>query len=389
MKTVIVSGAIANKLLNGGATWTRLSWLLGLRKLGFRVFFIEHISQRACVDPDGGPCTFAWSANMHYFRRVMSSFGLDDASALIYEGGRQIHGSTWNNLLEIARSAELLVNISGHLDLEPLKSPIGRKIYIDVDPGFTQLWHASGDHAPRLAGHDLYYTVGANIGQPDCTIPTGDIPWRPIRQPVLLDEWPVCRDAPRNRFTTIASWRGAFGPVQHGGKSLGPKAHEFRAFVELPKRIDADATFEIALDIHPGDQKDLDLLRQNGWRVVDPKTVAGDPHLFRQYIQTSAAEFSVAQAMYVHTRSGWFSDRTVRYLACGRPALVQDTGFSDLLPVGRGLLAFRTIDEAAAGADDIVDHYEEHASAAREIAERHFDSERVLSQFCEQVGIEP
>ena len=389
MKTVVVSGAIANKHLNGGATWTRLSWALGLRKLGFRVFFVEHISRQACVDADGGPCTFAWSANMAYFRRVMSDFGLEDSSVLIYESGQQIHGASWDELVDVAKSADLLVNISGHLDLEPLKAPIRRKVYVDLDPGFTQLWHASGNKGPRLEGHDLYYTVGANVGGTDCTIPTGDIAWRPIRQPVLLDQWPVCRDGARNRFTTIASWRGAFGPLEHGGQSLGAKVREFRTFAELPRRAEIDATFEIALDIHPGDEKDLELLRRNGWNVVDPKSVAGDPHSFRQYVQNSGAEFSVAQGMYVHTRSGWFSDRTTRYLASGKPAVIQDTGHSAELTSEGGVLSFGTMEEAIAGVREVVRNYERHSAAARQLAERYFDSDKVLGRLVEEAGVSP
>ena len=115
--------------------------------------------------------------------------------------------------------------------------------------------------------------------------------------------------------------------------------------------------------------------------------MAGDPDAFRAYVQGSGAEFSVAQGIYVETHSGWFSDRTTSYLASGRPVLVQDTGFGRTLPVGEGLLAFRTLDEAIAGAADIGRRYGEHCAAARRIAEKHFDSDRVLTRFCEQAGI--
>jgi hypothetical protein len=387
VKTAIISGVIANKPHNGGATWTRLSWALGLRKLGFAVFFLEQIDRRACVDSTGTPISFQESANLRYFNHVISTFGLTESAALIYERGDQIHGATWTDLLHLARSADLLVNISGHLDLEPIKSPIRRKVYIDLDPGFTQLWHASGDGAPRLGGHDLYYTVGENIGTPGCSIPTGGIDWRPIRQPVVLEDWPVTPAMNPARFTTIASWRGAFGPIEHEGQKLGAKVHEFRKFAELPKRVQAPATFEIALDIHRADAKDLDPLRASGWRIVDPRAVAGDPQAFRQYVQTSGAEFSVAQGMYVHTRSGWFSDRTVRYLASGKPALVQDTGFAANYSVGQGLLAFDTLDSAARSVQTSLDDYDRQAQAARTQAARYFDSDKVLGRLVEEAGV--
>jgi hypothetical protein len=159
--------------------------------------------------------------------------------------------------------------------------------------------------------------------------------------------------------------------------------HEFRKFIELPRRSDQE--FEIALDIHPDEEKDLTLLRENKWRLVDPKAVAGNPNQFRGYVQESGAEFSVAQGIYVDTHSGWFSDRTIRYLASGKPVLVQDTGFSRNLPVGEGLLAFRTIDEAVAGARQIVANYGRHSQAARKLAEEYFDSDKVLAAMLKRI----
>jgi hypothetical protein len=161
--------------------------------------------------------------------------------------------------------------------------------------------------------------------------------------------------------------------------------HEFRRFIELPRR--SPERFEIALDIHPGDDRDLTALRDHGWTVVEPQEVAGDPDALRSYIQGSGAEFSAAQGMYVDTECGWFSDRTVRYLASGKPAVVQETGFSRLLPVGTGLIGFRTLDEAVQAVTDVAVGYDEHAAAARQIAEDYFDSAKVLPRFCDQAGI--
>jgi hypothetical protein len=146
-----------------------------------------------------------------------------------------------------------------------------------------------------------------------------------------------------------------------------------------------DRRFEIALDIDSADERDMNALRDHGWHVVDPGVVASGPVDFREYVQASGAEFSVAQGIYVETQSGWFSDRTVRYLASGRPALVQDTGFSRNYPLGEGLVAFRTVDEAVTGALEIARDYENHCRAARAIAENYFDSDRVLGQLVDEV----
>jgi hypothetical protein len=253
-------------------------------------------------------------------------------------------------------------------------------VFIDLDPGYTQFWHAAGLAEDRLRGHDLYFTVGENIGQPFCDVPCGDIAWRRIRQPVLLEEWPVVASAAEPPcFTTIASWRGPLGRVTHEATTYGVKAHEFRKFIAVPSL--SEPSFEMALDVDAADRSDLDALRMNGWQVVDPKSVVADPAAFRGYVQQSSAEFSVAQGIYVDTQSGWFSDRTVRYLASGKPAVVQDTGWSRHYPSGEGLLRFRTVDEAVHAVGDVASHYAEHSRAARAIAEEFFDSDKVLSEL--------
>lgn len=375
MTLALVSGALANKAGNGGAAWTRLSWVLGLRDLGFDVHFVEQLA------PSCPPEAAA------YFASVMVEFGLDECSTLLAAGGDTICGLTVPRLGELAAEAALLVNISGHLTLAAVKDRVATRVYVDLDPGFTQMWEAAGTSGSRLGGHDYWFTVGENVGSHGCPIPTAGIDWRPIRQPVVLRDWPVVPPATAPRFTTVASWRGPYGPVEFGGRTYGTKAHEFRRFLGLPHQV--AAPFELALEIHPADGKDWAALEEHGWRLVDPDAVAGTPAAFRRYVQASAAEFSVAQAMYVHTSSGWFSDRTVRYLASGRPVLVQDTGFSRTYPVGEGLLSFSTPGEAVARANQILDDYEHHCRAARAITEDYFASDRVLGRLCEEVGVAP
>jgi hypothetical protein len=387
MAAIVVSGPIANKYLNGGVAWVPLNYVLGLRRLGFQVYLVEQIDRQSCTDASGAPTAFENSVNLGYFRQVAEQFDLAGSAALVYENGEQIHGLTYAELLDLAEDASLLVNITGHLALEPVKRRVRRKVYIDVDPGFTQFWWAAGNAGPRLDGHDLYFTVGENIGTSACPIPTNHIPWRRTRPLAVLEQWPVAEQGARDRFTTVGSWRGPYGPVQYGGRTFGLKVHEFRKFLELPERV--PRTFEIALNIHPADEKDLKSLRSHGWQLVDPTLAAPDPAGFRRYVQTSDAEFSVAQGIYVETESGWFSDRTVHYLASGKPALVQDTGFSRNYPVGEGLVGYRTLAEAVAGAERIARDYDGHCQAARALAEAYFDSDKVLGELLEEAGIAP
>jgi hypothetical protein len=388
MTLAVVAGAIANKPHNGGEAWVRASWAEGLRRLGFQVQIIEEIDPAACVDAAGKPCAVQDSANLAYFREVTRRFGMGGAATLVCRQSGRSWGLQAAELDNLAAAADLLVNISGHLTLPAfLDGSTARKAYVDLDPGFTQYWHADGALNGHLERHDFHFTVGQSVGGPGCPIPTGGLDWKPVRQPVVLESWPYTPSAEAARFTTVASWRGGYGPVSHQGGQYGLKVHEFRKILPLPQR--APQRFEIALDIHPADAEDRARLRQHGWHVVDPRPRSASPDAFQQYVQGSDAEFSVAQGIYVETASGWFSDRSVRYLAAGKPALLQETGFSDHLPTGDGLLAFRTLEEAEHGADSIASDYRRHAEAARSIAEAYFDSDRVLSGFVEAVGVEP
>ncbi len=369
----IVAGAIANKPGNGGAAWVRLSWILGLRRLGFDVWFVEQVARENVRAQ-------AW------FDDVASRFALRDRASLIVGRGETI-GLSWQSLLEVADESRLLINLSAHLTLQPLLQRARRTVCVDLDPGVTQFWQAEGLDATRLDGHDFYFTVGANVGTPRSFIPTNGIHWRPMLPPCVLDEWPVVQtpEESRDRFTTIASWRGPYGRVKYKGRTYGIKLDELRKFITLPQ--EATGQFEIALDIDPKEERDATLLESHGWHLVDPAAVAGDPDAFRSYVQGSAAEFSVAQGVYVETASGWFSDRSTRYMASGKPVLVQDTGFTRSGRTGEGLLTFVAVEDAAAGVNAIIRDYPAHAQAARALAVEHFDSDKVLARLLNETGV--
>ena len=361
----------------------RLSWIRGFQRLEFRVVFVEQIDERTCVDAEGKPAAVERSVNLDYFRSVVEWAGLAGSAALVTSDGRSVEGPGVGELRDVAADAAVLVNVSGHLTVPELFGAFRKTAYIDIDPGYTQIWHADG--TARLRPHGFYFTIGENIGTGECPIPTGGIHWRPVRQPVVLGDWPVGVMAEQPvRFTTVASWRGPFGRVGLGDKTYGLKLHEFRKCMDLPRRV-SGATFELALDIHPAEGNDLALLRENGWRLVEPRGVAGTPGDFAAYVRGSSAEFSVAQGVYVETSSGWFSDRTTRYLAAGKPALVQETGFSRHVRSGEGLVSFRTVEEAAEGAGRIAADYAAHCAAARGVAEKYFSSDRVLGRVMEEV----
>ncbi len=313
----------------------------------------------------------------------MTRFGLRGRAALVTAAGRSRAGVALAELEDAASRCALLVNTSGNLTLEPLLSLPRARAYLDLDPGYTQAWQRSGALGRLIARHEHLLTVGLCVDRPGWPIPTGGARWRAVPPPVVLADWPACAGSARRPFTTVASWRGAYGRLEHGGRLHGQKAHEFRRLADLPRHC--AATFEVALAIDGADLADAELLQQGGWRLADPRAAAGDPDAFRGYVQRSAGELSAAQGVYVETRSGWFSDRTTRYLASGRPAVVQDTGWSAEIPNGEGLIAFRTPSEAAAGVAAVLADYDRHARAARALAEERFSADVVLGGLLEDL----
>jgi hypothetical protein len=378
--TILISGMIAADPFQGGATWAVLQYLLGFQQLGHEVYFVEPVAA-AALRPVGAP--LADSVNAAYFRQVMADFGVGEISALLLSGTRQTVGLPYRQLCAIARRADVLVNISGMLTDETLISRIPVRVYLDLDPAFNQLWHAVEGIDMRFADHSHFVTVGLTLGQPDCPVPTCGREWITTLQPVVLAQWPLATHIEYDALTTVANWRG-YGSIHHAGVHYGQKAHSLRPLMALPTLTDEQLL--LALAIHPGEVDDLAALHANGWRLLDPAQMAPTPTDYRRFIQGSKAEFGIAKSGYVAARCGWFSDRSVCYLASGRPVLAQETGFSRFLPTGAGLFAFTTVDDVLAGIETLQRDYAGQARAARTLAAEYFDSDKVLHQLLEQVG---
>jgi hypothetical protein len=349
-----------------------LQYLLGFKRLGWDVLFLDRLAADAADAPPA-------------FLRIMREFGLEDRFALLRDGSTETIGLDRAHVKQRVHESTVLLNVMGFLtDQEVLGSAMNR-VFLDIDPGFPQMWHALGLHNAFI-NHNAFVTIGCNIGQPSCGIPTCGLGWITTLQPIVLERWPAvpCASS-RFRFTSVATWRGSNGPVEYLGTTYGVRVHEFRKFAPLPCLTGRE--FELALDIHPSEVNDLALLHRGGWSLMDPLTVADKPSAYQAYIQGSAAEFMVAKHMYVATASGWFSDRSICYLASGKPVLAQDTGLSCLSPGGIGLVTFRTLEEARAGVDEITRDYAAHARAARRLAEENFDSDIILRRLLSKLGV--
>jgi len=380
---VLVGASIAWTYNRGGSAWTRLSWILGLERLGVEVFVVDEIDLERCTFRVGDEHVYENALNVGWFDAIVERFGLSGRAALIGQDGQALRGPCLADLQEVASSADALVNLAGDLRHGEIKNRVRRRILVDTDPGLTQFWLAAGRAAPRVVDHDLYFTVGENIGLQECSIPSAGIDWRHVRQPVLLDEWPVCETPSPWRFTTVAKWRGIgpHGKLANAGVKASDKGDEFLEFSQVAPLT--GERFEVAVD-DAADPGETGALVRAGWTVRSAQRVTADTDSFRCYVQGSGAEFSVAKGAYVDTRSGWFSDRTTRYLASGRPALVQDTGFDRTIPVGDGVIAFRSVEDAVAGAQSIAANYGHHARSARQIAEQYFAAGPVLGRFLDE-----
>ena len=345
-----------------------LQYLLGFERLGFDVLFLDRLTD-GMFDHSPGP-------NLAWVERVLGPVGLGECYSVDLGDGRTA-GRSRGQVLDRLRSCAFLLNIMGFVDDDELLAAAPLRVFLDIDPGFGQHWQALG-LSDIFACHDRFITVGTAVGAAGCSVPACGLTWAPTLPPMVLEHWPAVPLPPPDnaRFSSVATWRGPFGPVEWEGSTLGLRVHEFRRFLPLPALT--GAPFELALSIQSEDIRDARLLLGHCWRLLNPQTVAGDPWRYRSFIQESTAEFQVAKNMYVATGSGWFSDRSACYLASGRPVIAQETGFSAVLPTGKGLLAFSTLTEAAAAVEEVLDDPYSHASAARGLAEERLDSDVVL-----------
>jgi len=375
VKTIAVCGALAQRPWRPGHAWVFLNYLLGFRQLGYEVLFVDRL--------DLGPASARHvrdTPQARWLSATMAGAGLDGRYAALLADGHTL-GLTRRRLLAELGGCELLLNVNGFLDDEQLLQAAPRRVYLDIDPGFAQIWEAQG-LADTFAGHDDFVTVGTNVGGEGCRVPTGGRHWIATLPPVVLDRWPTAGAG--RAFTSVGSWRGPFAPLAYKGETYGLRAHEFRRFFELPARV--GAPFEVALDIEPADRRDREALRASSWTLVDPLRKLGTFSAYERYVQGSMAEIAIAKSLYVRTRGGWFSDRSASYLASGKPVLALDTGFARALPTGRGLLGFSDLEQASHAAEEVRGNLAEHSAAARELAEEHLDARVVLGRLLQELG---
>jgi hypothetical protein len=374
-KKIIVggwSGIMSDYPLGGGYAWIPLQYCLGLRKLGHEAYLVDDLGLI-----NGAGRRRRLELYSTHFPKLVDLFGIGDISTFIFNPGDTTgYVFSNNNLREVCQDADLLINISGNIGAREIVERSKRRVYVDLDPFFTQTWAAAYGCDFHFDEYDLFFTVGLAVGRPNCLAPTLGLQWHPLVQPVVLDLWRVSPGQTDGRFSTVADWN-AHDAIWYEGEEYGPKSMELRKFIALPRL--AREKIGLVLSIDPSATDDLKSLQDNDWIVFPPQL--RDPLAYQAFIRDSKAECSVAKHGYVKSNCGWFSDRSACYLASGKPVLMQETGFSQVLPTGEGLLSFRTLEEAMAGIEEINRDYGRHSRAARGMAERYFDSTKVLADL--------
>jgi hypothetical protein len=377
---IILTGSIGRSV-TGGQAWANLHYLLGLRALGHDVYYLE--------DAGDWSETYDWRTQCNtdsldhparFLRETLESHGFADK--WMYRTSHDCRGMSLDRLRQLCRCADLLL-IRGVPMLrwrQEYDEP-RRRAFIDVDPGFTQLRLLNQEPAfvETIAHCESLFTFATQIGQPGCKIPTAGRAWRPTVPPVDREAWPPAPPVAHEALTTIVRWRGVHD-VKFDGIQYGQRDKEFPKFFALPSLT--GTPFRVAL-IGGG----REALTSHGWEVVDGGDATANLDNYREFIVRSRAEFGVAKQCYVETRGGWISDRSVSYLAAGRPVIVQNTGVGDEFLSGRGMITFHQVDEAVAAVAEVNAHYQEHAAAALSLARDCYDAQQVLSRLIDEATV--
>jgi hypothetical protein len=369
-----------------GVTYQFLHYLLGLRRLGYDPYYVED-SGRWVYDPRLNDLSPDAAGNVAAVVPILERHGFGDRWAFrgSYPDGR-CYGMDEGQLLRLYREADAFLNVTGAQELRDEHLVIPRRIYVESDPFASQVKYRNGDAGTRamLEAHDTHFTFGENVGAPDCGIPATPFDWMPTRQPVALDLWATPPGTGGDTYNTITTWTNKGKHVVWQGETYyWTKDREFERYLDLP-RLRPNARFELAAGV-PDDVRAL--LRAHGWGQVHSIEMSASVDRYRQYIQGSRGEFTVARDQYVRPNTGWFSDRTACYLAAGRPVITQETGFGKFLPSGRGLFGFRTMDDVLAAVDAVESDYEAHCDAAREVAAECFAAEKVVGSLMARAGL--
>ncbi len=367
-----------------GIAWQALHYLVGLERLGYEAWYVENHGANP-YDPRANSVMMDCGYNVGYLKEVMERFGLGARWAYWDAINDVYHGLSRERVAELLKESDALINLCGATRLrdEHMACPV--RIMVDTDPVYEQIKYAKADLAARayLDAHTHFFTYGENVGGPGWIVPLCGIPWKPTRPPVVLDLWPEGEGEPAC-FSTIATWENKGKDIEFDGHSYVWSKHvNFMRFLDLPQR--SKQCFTMAM-LPPSAEIET-LVSGHGWQLTDPRPVSATIEHYNKFIRDSRGEFTVAKDIYVRPKSGWFSDRSVCYLASGRPVVTMATEFSRFVPVGEGLFDYTDAAGALAAIAAISADYRRHAKAARRLAAEFFASDRVVGAMMDEAGL--
>ena len=387
-KRIVVMGFMGSMPI-AGVIWQHIHYVVGLQRLGHDVYYIED-SARLPYNPETFEVTNEFDYAARLLSRLSREFGFKNRWAFCarYLPANPTAGLPLKRIQQLFREADAILNVCGTQEFNDDLLVSDRILYIESDPGVEQIKIDKGVKSTieYLRRHRALFTFGENVGTKSFPVPTHGFKWLPTRQPAVTDFWRTKRSPSRAAvFTTVANWStsGLKDISWRKRKYLWSKSREFLRFMSAPKR--AGETFEMATNIeHAATRRKFE---RNGWRLRCPLQMSVDYWLYRDYIQRSKGEFTVAKDQYVQFNSGWFSDRSACYLAAGRPDVTQETGFTKLYGGKAGLLSFQSLDEITDAVIAINREYAKHSRAARDIAREFFEAEKVLKSILDRAGI--
>jgi hypothetical protein len=213
-RIVIGVGIASYPLHSAGNSWAFLQWVLGFRQAGWEVWMVEDVPSSKCIDAGGRKCAPALSANLAHWNATAAEFGLQDCATLFLDG----RASDASALLAFAREAKIFFNISGHFKVGEILGAVAERVYVDLDPAFTQIWAEIYKSDMNFDGHDTFVSVGRHLGHGECLAPLAGRTWRPIGVPVVLDYFTNPElDQPGDTWTTFTHWYG-YPQVEYDGR---------------------------------------------------------------------------------------------------------------------------------------------------------------------------
>lgn len=387
-KKIIVMGFMASCPI-AGVIWQHIHYIVGLQRLGHEVYYIED-SARLPYDPVAYEVNESYKYAAFILDKLSREFGFEERWGFCarYLAKPECVGLSRSKLQDLYKEADAILNVCGTQEMNEDLDKSDRLLYVESDPGLEQVLidNANGKVPDYLSKHHALFTFGELVGTPEFIVPTHNVRWMPTRQPVVTDFWKTdAPPRPNARFTSVANWNtsGRKDVVWRKSTYLWSKSLEFLKFVEAPTR--SGESFELATGIN--DPHALHKFEANHWEFTDPAPISIDHHKYREYLQGSKGEFTVAKDQYVRLKTGWFSDRTACYLACGRPVITQQTQFTQLYGGKKGLLAFETLEDISAAVESINSDYDAHCRAAFEIAAEYFEATKVVQSLLERAGI--